>query len=127
MKSYNPVTPDILTELKLIVGEKYCFSEYEKCTIYANDETPDSKYACLPEAVVLPATTEQISRIIKLANQANFAVVPRGAGTGLACGAVPVGGGVVLSLERFDQIIEVNAAAASTQAGTRPARPRRRS
>ena len=111
MKNYNPVTPDILTELKSIVGEKYCISDEERCVIYASDETPDSKYACLPEAVVLPATTEQVSRIVKLANQANISVVPRGAGTGLACGAVPVGGGIVLSLERFDQIIEVNAAA----------------
>ena len=121
MKSYNPVTPDILTELKLIVSEKYCFSDEEKCAVYSNDETPDNKYACLPEAVVLPATAEEISRIVKLANHANFAVVPRGAGTGLACGAVPVGGGVVLSLERFDQIVEVNAAAMymTVQAGVR--------
>ena len=121
MKSYNPVTPDILTELKLIVSEKYCFADEEKCAVYSNDETPDNKYACLPEAVVLPATAEEISRIVKLANPANFAVVPRGAGTGLACGAVPVGGGVVLSLERFDQIVEVNAAAMymTVQAGVR--------
>ena len=121
MKNYNPVTPDILTELKSIVGEKHCISDEERCVIYASDETPDSKYACLPEAVVLPATTEQVSRIIKLANQANISVVPRGAGTGLACGAVPVGGGIVLSLERFDQIIEVNAAAMYmiVQAGVR--------
>lgn len=121
MKLYNPITPDIVTELKSIVGEKYCFIDDEKRVIYSSDETPDSKYACLPEAVVLPATTEQISRVVKLANRANFAVVPRGAGTGLACGAVPIGGGVVLSLERFDQIIEVNATAMymTVQAGVR--------
>ncbi len=109
MRKYQPVTCEILVELKQIVGERFAFADPEKGEAYSRDETPDSKYACLPEAVVLPKTAEEVSRIIKLANRENIPIVPRGAGTGLACGAVPVSGGIVLSLERFDQIREVNA------------------
>ena len=109
MQKYNPVTPEILAELKTIVGEKFAFADAEKGEAYSRDETPDTKYACLPEAVVLPNTKEEVSRIVKLANREQISLVPRGAGTGLACGAVPVTGGIVLSLERFDQILEVNA------------------
>ena len=111
MQKYNPVTAEILTELKTIVGSKYAFADPEKMEAYSRDETPDSKYACLPEVVVLPQTTDEVSRIVKLANREHLSIVPRGAGTGLACGAVPVTGGIVLSLERFDQIREVNAEA----------------
>ena len=108
MQQYNPVTLEILTELKAIVGEKYAFSDPDKLETYSRDETPDSKYARLPEVVVLPGTTEEVAHVVKLANRERISIVPRGAGTGLACGAVPVTGGIVLSLERFDRIIEVN-------------------
>ena len=108
MQQYNPVTPEIFTELKAIVGEKYAFSDPDKLETYSRDETPDSKYARLPEVVVLPGTTEEVAHVVKLANRERISIVPRGAGTGLACGAVPVTGGIVLSLERFDRIIEVN-------------------
>lgn len=108
MQQYNPVTPKILTELKAIVGEKYAFDDPDKLETYSRDETPDSKYAHQPEVVVLPGTTEEVAHVVKLANRERISIVPRGAGTGLACGAVPVTGGIVLSLERFDRIIEVN-------------------
>ena len=108
MQQYNPVTLEILTELKAIVGEKYAFSDPDKLETYSRDETPDNKYAHLPEVVVLPGTTEEVAHVVKLANREHISIVPRGAGTGLACGAVPVTGGIVLSLERFDRIIEVN-------------------
>lgn len=108
MQKYNPVTPEILAELKSIVGDKFAFADPEKSEAYSRDETPDTKYSHLPEAVVLPKTTEEVARIVKLANRERISVIPRGAGTGLACGAVPVTGGIVLSLERFDRIIDVN-------------------
>jgi len=101
MQKYNPITAEILAELKNIVGSKYAFADPEKMEAYSRDETPDSKYACLPEVVVLPQTTAEVSRIVKLANREHVSIVPRGAGTGLACGAVPVTGGIVLSLERL--------------------------
>ena len=106
---YQKITPGILTELKAIVGEKFAFNDPDKLEAYAKDETPDARYAHLPEAVVLPATTEEAAQVVKLANREHIPVIPRGAGTGLACGATPVTGGIVLSLERFNQIKEVNA------------------
>ena len=111
MQKHLPVTPEILAELKNIVGEKFAFADPEKVETYSRDETPDSKYACLPEAVVLPKTTEEVAQIVKLANREHISIVPRGAGTGLACGAIPINGGIVVSLERFNQILEVNAEA----------------
>ena len=98
MKNYNPVTAEILNELKSIVGEKYAFVDEEKCEAYSRDETPDSKYACRPEVVVLPQKSVEVARIVKLANRAGISIAPRGAGTGLACGAIPITGGIVLSL-----------------------------
>lgn len=111
MQKHLPVTPEILDELKKVVGEKFAFADPEKSEAYSRDETPDSKYACLPDAVVLPKTTEEVAQIVKLANREHISIVPRGAGTGLACGAIPINGGIVVSLERFNQILEVNAEA----------------
>ena len=105
---YKKVTREILNGLKTIVGEKYAFNDPDKLEAYAKDETPDARYSHLPEAVVLPGTTAEVAAIVKLANREHVPVIPRGAGTGLACGATPVTGGIVVSLERFDQILEVN-------------------
>ena len=60
-----------------------------------------------PEASVWPTSTEQISRIVRLANEHRFPVVPRGAGTGLTGAAVPVAGGLVLDICRMNKIIDV--------------------
>ena len=108
MSEYCFVSPAILAELKTIVGEKFAFNDPDKMELYGKDETPDVRYARPPEAVVMPKTTEEVSLVLKLANREHIPVIPRGAGTGLACGAVPVTGGIVLSMERFDQVLEVN-------------------
>ena len=60
------------------------------------------------EIVVLPANVEQVSAVIKAAKRANVPIVPRGSGTGLAGGAVPAEGGIVLSLARLDRILEID-------------------
>jgi len=62
----------------------------------------------MPEVVCYVESAQQAADIMKLANQYHFPVVPRGAGTGLACGAVPIYGGVVLSLEKMNKILEIN-------------------
>lgn len=64
----------------------------------------------MPEAVVFPDTTEQISAIMKLASHYRFPVVPRGAGTGMTGGAIPVKGGVVMALSRMNRIVEIDTA-----------------
>jgi glycolate oxidase len=109
MTSYAPVTRDIADELQAIVGEKnIIFSAPDLLENYAHDETAGPEYARMPEAVVKPATAFEISAIMKLANRNRVPVTPRGGGTGLSCGAVPLFGGIVLSLERMNRILEID-------------------
>jgi glycolate oxidase len=109
MVNYNKITPAVLTALKNIVSDKFIISDDDRRAPYAHDEVTDSRYHSMPEVVVLPENAGQVAEIIKLANKELIPVVPRGAGTGLACGAVPIYGGIVLSLERMNKILEVNA------------------
>ena len=107
--SYAPLTPSIIDELREIVGEAHLISdEPGAMEDYAHDEVAGEEHAHMPEAVVKPQTAEQISRILKLANRERIPVTPRGAGSGLSCGAVPVYGGIVLSLERMNRILEID-------------------
>ncbi|MBI5018128.1 MAG: FAD-binding protein [Deltaproteobacteria bacterium] len=73
---------------------------------YAADES--TRLRALPEAVVRPRSTEEVAIVLRWASEGPFAVIPRGAGTGVAGGAVAVGGGVVLSLERLDRVLELD-------------------
>ncbi|MBP2652305.1 MAG: putative glycolate oxidase [Firmicutes bacterium] len=109
MANYKKVTTEVVAMLQKIVGAKNISVDLGKLSIYSHDEVTDPHYHHMPEVVVFPETTEQIADIIKLANQEMIPVVPRGAGTGLACGAVPQLGGIVLSVEKLNKIIEVNA------------------
>ncbi len=110
MRKYHHVTPELITELKAIVGEKYVYTDRDKLMPYERDEGVEREYFRLPEAVVLPETTEQVAAVIKLANKERIPVIPRGAGTGLEFGAVANEyGGIILSTERMNRIIEFNA------------------
>ena len=108
MQTYHAVTPLIIEQLQSLVSEKNVIFDKERLEVYSHDEVTDQRYHRLPEVVVLPETTVQIAEIIKLANQELIPVVPRGAGTGLACGAVPIYGGIVISLENMNHILEIN-------------------
>lgn len=105
---YNTLTPAILSELERIAGAKNVITDIDRLQPYAHDEVTDPAYHRLPDALVLPETTEQTAAIVKLANKEHFPVVPRGAGTGLACGSVPIYGGLVVSLEKMNRIEEIN-------------------
>ncbi|MBA2330322.1 MAG: FAD-binding protein, partial [Flavisolibacter sp.] len=91
---------------KNIVGEKYVFIDEEVLNAYAHDETEDLHF--LPDVVIKPRTAEEISRILKICNQYKIPVTPRGAGTGLSGGALPHLGGVLLSIERLNTIINID-------------------
>jgi glycolate oxidase len=107
--SYSPVTRDIVNELLAIVGEKnIIFNNPEMLETYARDEVAGPEYARMPEVVVKPATASEVSTIMKLANRHRVPVTPRGGGTGLSCGAVPLYGGIVLALERMNRILEID-------------------
>lgn len=106
---YNKLSDEIITKLQALVGVQNVVTDAGQMEIYAHDEVTDPAYHHMPEAVVFAENTQQVAAVVKLANEYHFPVVPRGAGTGLACGAVPIYGGVVLSLEKMNKIIEVNA------------------
>ncbi len=103
---YKKLDSGILKKLKEIVGEKNVFTSPEDKEAYSHDEVAELRSE--PEAVVKVHTTEEVARIMKLAQAENFPVTPRGGGQGLSGGAVPVHGGVVLSLEKMDKIIEID-------------------
>lgn len=108
MAKYNQVTDAIVEKLKGIVGDKYVWTDPVKMEPYSHDEVTGDKYIKCPEIVVFPKTAVEIASIVKLANQEHIPVVPRGAGTGYACSAVPYLGGIVLTTERMDQILEID-------------------
>ena len=105
---YEPITPEILKKLEAVAGPKNVVTDPDKMQPYSHDEVTDPAYHHMPEAVVFAETAEQVAAVVQLANDYHFPVVPRGAGTGLACGAVPIYGGVVLSLEKMNRILEIN-------------------
>jgi len=106
---YNPVTPDVVEELTRIVGAKYVlFGDAERLDAYSHDEVPDPRYAHQPEALVRPRTADEISAIMRLANARRIPVTPRGAGSGLSGGAVPIHGGIVLLCDRMNRIVEID-------------------
>jgi glycolate oxidase len=97
--------PSVLKELKSIVGPSHLLISAEELVVYSYDATQRES---LPWAVARPASVEEISAIVKLANRELFPVVPRGAGTGMSGGSVPIQGGLVLSLERMNRILEID-------------------
>ncbi len=105
---YNPVTTEVLEELRSIVGEKNVLFKKEKMEAYSHDETPAEQYGSMPEVVVTPNNAKQIAEIVKLANRELFPITPRGAGSGLSGGAIPDHGGVLLSVEKMNRIIEID-------------------
>lgn len=103
---YNKLSSITLNRLKEIAGEAAVWMDAEKLEKYGSDETEDLVF--LPEAVVCPATVEQISAIARLCHDHKIPLTTRGAGTGLSGGALPVKGGVVLSMEKFNRILEID-------------------
>lgn len=100
------LTATHLQQLKDILGEAYVFADEESLNNYAHDETEHLHY--LPEVVVKPRTTQEISEIMKLCNKELIPVTPRGGGTGLSGGALPHLGGVLMSMERLNTILNID-------------------
>src|ERR1043165_5559039 len=96
---------DVVDQLKSIVGAENIFLDEERKQDYAHDKTED--YFFMPAAVVRPANTKEVSEVLKVCNGYKIPVTPRGAGTGLAGGAIPTHQGVVLSMESFNKILQI--------------------
>lgn len=100
------ITPEILQQLKSIVGSSFVFSDIETRNHYGHDETED--YVFPPTVVVKPANSTEISELLKVANIFKIPVVPIGARTGLSGGALSVQGGIGLSMERLNRILHID-------------------
>jgi len=100
------VSSQIIQQFKNIAGEKNVLLNEEELQNYSHDETEDLHF--LPEVVVKPSSAEEISKILRLCNAEKIPVTPRGAGTGLSGGALPHLGGVVLSTEKLNRIINID-------------------
>ena len=108
MKTYAPVTEEVIEALKGVVGAEYVMTAAETLEHYQTDEETDPRKFHKPEVVVKPASAQEIAEIMKLANKFDVPVTVRSAGTSLADGAIPVCGGIVLLMERLNKIIELN-------------------
>jgi glycolate oxidase len=96
---------ELIRALRAIVGDPYVLFEKEDVIVYEQD---GSIFQILPEIVVLPGNVEEVSAVVKAAKQANVPIVPRGSGTGLAGGAVPAEGGIILSMARMNRILKID-------------------
>ena len=108
MERFNRVTAEILGLLRDIVGEANVKTKKFDLEPYSHDETEDLVF--YPEVAVRPGSTSEISEIMKCCYENNIAVTTRGGGTGLSGGALPVYGGVILSTERMNKILEIDRA-----------------
>ena len=96
---------DTIHKLREIVGQDQVTTVPEELACYSYDGT-GQEYP--PAAVVFPGSTEEICRIMALASATPFPVVPRGAGTGMTGGALPVSGGLVMVMSRLNRILEID-------------------
>ena len=104
--AYRPVTEEIITALRQIAGEASVLVGDEALEPYAHDETVGLRAD--PEVAVKVTSAEQVSRVLSLAQRERIPVTPRGAGYGLSGGAVALHGGIVLSTEKMNRILEID-------------------
>jgi glycolate oxidase len=97
--------PSLVESLRAIAGEHHVRTDDETRHVYGMDAL---KRGVTPDVVVLPGSTAEIVAVVRLCARTRTPLVPRGAGTGYTGGAVPVRGGVVLSLERLNRILEID-------------------
>jgi glycolate oxidase len=97
---------DWIDNLKKIVAEDIIFVDPKVLENYASDYTEDLVY--LPEVVAKPKTVNEVSKILAFCTENSIPITPRGAGTGLSGGSLPVNGGISLSMERFNKILDID-------------------
>src|SRR6187551_2283168 len=104
--AFGEVTHLNVAQFEEIVGKENVITDAESRFQYSHDETED--HSILPDVVVKPQSADEISRIMKLCNAHEIPVTPRGGGTGLSGGALPIYKGVVISMERFNRILNID-------------------
>jgi glycolate oxidase len=103
---FNKLTQELLNQFIAILGAGYVHTDNANLLLNASDETEDLIF--YPEVVLLPRTTSEISALLKICDTHLIPVTARGAGTGLSGGALPVYGGVVLNMKRFNEILLID-------------------
>ena len=113
----TPVTPplferlsaekkaEVVHELSLLLGARYVLHSPYDLMLYEYDASIDRS---TPDIVVFPTSTEEVAAIVKIASRYNVPVVPRGAGTGLSGGAIPIYGGIIIVFARMNRILEID-------------------
>ena len=103
---YKQLNIDDISFFKEIIGSDFVFTDVEQLLSYSHDETENLSFP--PEVVLKPRTVEQVAGILQFCNTHKITVTPCGARTGLSGGSLPIFGGVALSMERFNTIIEID-------------------
>ena len=103
---FNKLTPYIIAQIVQAVGQDAVFADVETLDKHSHDYTENLKF--LPEIVVEPKNTEGVSALLKICHQHKIPVTVQGARSGLAGSALPVLGGVALSMKRFDKILDID-------------------
>src|SRR5438105_2292517 len=96
---------EVVRDLSALLGAKYVLHTFYDLMLYEYDASIDRS---TPDIVVLPASTEDVVAIVKIAARHKVPIVPRGAGTGLSGGAIPIYGGIVMVFSRMNRVLEVD-------------------
>ncbi|MFN8450917.1 MAG: FAD-binding oxidoreductase [Anaerolineae bacterium] len=104
---FNPVTPDLIAELRAILGDDAVSTARADLDLHARDQSHHPAHPA--DVVVFPMTASGIADVLRLANERLIPVTPWGVGTGLEGNSIPVRGGILLSLERMNRIVAVHA------------------
>jgi glycolate oxidase len=106
LPDFKKIDENDLTFFRSVIGDQYVITSQEGLAKYAKDETEYLTF--YPEVVLRPATTEEISPIMKYCNEQLIPVSPRAAGTGLSGNSLCVYGGVMLAIERLNKILKID-------------------
>src|ERR1700759_2570263 len=101
-----PSTAELIERLRDIVGRDALLTSPSELLVYECDGFTIEKNR--PDVVVFPTSTEQVVQVVRICGEFGVPFLPRGAGTSLSGGCLPVGGGVVISLSRMKRILEVD-------------------
>ena len=102
----RPISAAVLAEMRAAVSERYFYTDESTRSACGHDETEDLVY--MPEAVAEPASAQEISALMEICYRERIPVTVRGAGSGLAGGALPIAGGLVISMKRLDKILHLD-------------------
>jgi len=106
---FGKITSGIIEEFKRLLGNSaVIYEDKQALENYSSDEAGGKYYSHMPDLVLKPNNSKQISEIVKIANKERIPITPRGAGSGLAGGSVPLYGGIVICLERMNRILEID-------------------